>query len=155
MKKLALLSIFVAITVAGFGFVGLRGEVSAGTGRDDVCAGLEATGGSCDPGGSGGLTIEGVVQAAVNIMSWAVGIIAVIMIIVGGAKYVTSAGDSSGIQSAKNTIMYALIGVVIVALAQVIVRFTVDRATNTAPARPACSTTITSGCVDPATGEER
>lgn len=51
------------------------------------------------------------------------GAISVIMIIVGGFKYVISNGDSNGLQGAKNTILYALVGLIVVLFAQVIVRF--------------------------------
>lgn len=64
-----------------------------------------------------------IIPLAINIFSIVVGVIAVIMIIVGGLKYITSSGDSGNVTSAKNTILYAVIGLVIVALAQVIVRF--------------------------------
>ena len=59
-----------------------------------------------------------------------VGVVAVIMIIVGGLKYITSGGDSGNISGAKNTILYAVIGLIFVALAQVIVRFVLARSTN-------------------------
>lgn len=59
----------------------------------------------------------------VNIFSVIVGIVAVIMIIVGGFRYITSGGDSGNVTGAKNTILYAIVGLVIVALAQFIVRF--------------------------------
>ena len=52
-----------------------------------------------------------------------VGVIAVIMIIIGGLKYIISSGDSNNINSAKNTILYAIIGLVIVAFAQEVVRY--------------------------------
>lgn len=69
-------------------------------------------------------------QWAVNIFSAIVGIIAVIMIIVGGLKYITSGGDSSKVGSAKNTLLYAIIGLIIVALAQIIVHFVIGKATS-------------------------
>jgi hypothetical protein len=53
------------------------------------------------------------------------------MIVVGGFRYVTSAGDSTKVGSAKNTILYALIGLIIVALAQIVVRFVLSKATGT------------------------
>ena len=56
-----------------------------------------------------------------------VGIIAVVMIIVGGIKYITSGGDSGNVTAAKNTILYAVIGLVVVALAQIIVKFVLGR----------------------------
>jgi len=75
--------------------------------------------------------IQDIVTLVVNIFSIVVGIVAVIMILVGGFKYITSGGDSGNITSAKNTIVYAIIGLVIVALAQFIVKFVLDKVTST------------------------
>ncbi len=75
----------------------------------------------------GGTGLVGVVKTVVNILSIIVGIVAVIMIIVGGFRYITSGGSAESIQAAKNTILYALIGLVIVALSQVIVRFVLTK----------------------------
>jgi uncharacterized membrane protein len=72
--------------------------------------------------------VSTLLRRIINIFSWIVGVIAVIMIIVGGLKYITSGGDSSNVSSAKNTILYALVGLVIVALAQFIVRFVLGQA---------------------------
>lgn len=57
---------------------------------------------------------------------WA-GIVCVIMIIVGGVRYTTSAGDSAGVQSAKNTIMYGIVGLVIILMAAAITQFVAGR----------------------------
>lgn len=59
----------------------------------------------------------------INIISIIVGVVAVIMIIYGGFRYITSGGTSEKVTTAKNTILYGLIGLIIVALAQVIVKF--------------------------------
>lgn len=66
----------------------------------------------------------------VNVFSVIVGVIAVVMIIYGGLRYITSGGDSGKITSAKNTIIYAVIGLVVVALAQFIVQFVLGKATG-------------------------
>ena len=66
-------------------------------------------------------------QDVINIFSWVVGIISVIMVIVGGFQYITSGGDSGKVTTAKNTIMYALIGIVIVALSQIMVKFVLQK----------------------------
>jgi hypothetical protein len=50
------------------------------------------------------------------------------MLIFGGLKYITSGGESSNISAAKNTILFAIIGLIVVALAQVIVQFALNRA---------------------------
>jgi len=81
--------------------------------------------------GSGTDNISSIMTLIVNIISIIVGFISVVMIIWGGMKYVTSGGESGKITSAKNTIMYALIGLVVVALAQFIVRFVLKQ-TSTA-----------------------
>jgi len=94
----------------------------------DVCLGVAAAGATCSEG-STGTTVNTVVGLVVNILSVLVGIAAVIMIIIGGFKYVTSAGDSSNVKSAKDTIIYAIIGLVVVAMAQMITGFVLDRVT--------------------------
>lgn len=78
---------------------------------------------------STGPDITSIVRVAVNILSILVGVAAVIMIIIGGLKYITSNGDSNAISSAKNTIIYAIVGLVIVATAQFIVQFVLNKIT--------------------------
>lgn len=68
----------------------------------------------------------------INILSVIIGVIAVIMIIFGGLRYITSGGDSTRVGNAKNTILYALIGLIIVALAQIIVRFVLSNTSGLA-----------------------
>lgn len=74
--------------------------------------------------------INNLIHTIVNFLSAIVGIVAVIMIIVGGFRYITSGGNDTSVTSAKNTILYAIIGLVVVALAQLIVRFTLSKLTN-------------------------
>lgn len=70
------------------------------------------------------------IRLVINVFSLIVGVISVIMIIIGGLKYITSGGESGNITGAKNTILYAIIGLVVVALAQVIVKFVLSKATG-------------------------
>ena len=67
--------------------------------------------------------INDLVKTVINIFTWVVGVVSVIMIIVAGFRYVVSGGDSGGVSGAKNTIIYAIVGLVVVIMAQVIVRF--------------------------------
>jgi len=53
----------------------------------------------------------------VNILLFIIGAVSVIMLIIGGIKYTVSNGDSSQVTSAKNTILYAIVGLVIAFLA--------------------------------------
>ena len=57
-----------------------------------------------------------------NGVLWLAGAVAVIFVIWGGLKYTLSNGDSSETQKAKNTILYAIIGLVVVIVSFVIVR---------------------------------
>jgi hypothetical protein len=74
--------------------------------------------------------LQGTVKTVINVLSVIVGIAAVIMIIVAGFRYITSGGKQESVTGAKNTILYAVVGLVIVALAQVIVRFVLTRTTS-------------------------
>jgi lysylphosphatidylglycerol synthetase-like protein (DUF2156 family) len=79
------------------------------------------SGGTCDTAATN--TANNLVKIVINIISVVVGIVAVIMIIYAGFRYVTSGGRDESVKGAKNTILYAIIGLVIVALAQIIVHF--------------------------------
>jgi len=89
--------------------------------------------GTCDNSGvtAGATNVQSIIKTVINIFSFVVGVVAVIMIIVGGFRYITSGGDSGNVSNAKNTIIYAIIGLVVVALAQLIVQFVLNRVTST------------------------
>ena len=76
--------------------------------------------------------VQSTIKLAIRIFQIVVGLIAIFYVITGGLKYITSGGDSAGVTGAKNTILYAAIGLVVVALAEVVVQFVLNRA-NTAP----------------------
>lgn len=65
----------------------------------------------------------GIFKTIVNILLYIIGAIAVIVLIIGGIRYVTSGGDSSAVTAAKNTILYAIIGIIVAILAYAIVNF--------------------------------
>ena len=67
------------------------------------------------------------VKQFVNIFLFAVGALSVIMLIWGGIRYTTSAGDSNKVQAAKNTVLYAIVGLVIAILAYAIVNMVIDK----------------------------
>ena len=61
-----------------------------------------------------------------NLIQWVVGIsgvVAAVFLIIGGISYITSSGDSNKLQKAKSTILYAIIGLIIVALAEIATAF--------------------------------
>lgn len=67
------------------------------------------------------------VKQFVNIFLFAVGALSVIMLIWGGIRYTTSAGDSSKVTAAKNTVLYAIVGLVVAILAYAIVNMVIDK----------------------------
>jgi len=64
---------------------------------------------------------NGIITKAVRLLSWVVGIAAVIAIIIGGFKYITASGDSNNINSAKNTILFAIIGLLVASVGQALI----------------------------------
>lgn len=77
-------------------------------------------------GDSAGASLTDIIQTVINAILFVVGIVAVIMIIIGGFRYVASGGDSSAAAAAKNTILYAVIGLVVAIAAFAIVNFVLD-----------------------------
>ena len=75
-------------------------------------------------------TISDRIGNIINLMSKIVGVIAVIMVVVAGIQFVTSGGNKDGVTNAKKTITYAVVGLIIVAIAQVIVQFVLQSATT-------------------------
>jgi hypothetical protein len=129
------LGLIVAVPVTTVSSVGaaanIRNCLTQGTNLDGtIGANGDCTGDQSNTTSSADL--NDTIASVVNIISIVVGVVAVIMIIWGGLKYITSGGESGKITSAKNTIIYALIGLVIVALAQFIVRFVLSKATDVA-----------------------
>ncbi len=99
--------------------------------KNQACKGIQftdETGTECDE--SQDEKVDNVVATVINILSLVVGVISVIMVVIGGIKYTLSQGDSNSTASAKNTVIYAIVGLVIVLLAQLIVMFVINRATS-------------------------
>lgn len=92
------------------------------------CGANSAASGDCNTRPSGNL--NNTVTSVVNILSVLVGVAAVIMIIIAGLRYITSGGSAENTKSARNTLLYAIVGLVVVALAQIIVRFVLHSTTQ-------------------------
>lgn len=117
----ALLTLALLLGLSGFAAM----PVGAINVFDDSCTGANAKTAVCnakDNDNAGKL-----IRDIINLLLFAIGIIAVIMIIVGGIRYTVSNGDASNIKSAKDTILYAVIGLVVALLAYAIVNFVVAR----------------------------
>ena len=105
-------------TAGGSGGSGSNG--GAGSAGANARAGVS----NVNPGAN--TDLMSMIQTILNVVFGIIGIIAVIMIIVGGVHYTTSQGDSAKLQKAKNTIMYGIIGLVVVLLAFAIVSFVLN-----------------------------
>ena len=116
--KLVLSSLVLAFAVMTAGFVAQ--PVAAQTPEQSACQGSGGTwnGTSCTQGTR---TVPGTIKNVGNIIIFITGAVAVLMIIIGGRRYTLSGGDQGTISSAKNTIMYAVVGLVVSIAAYAIV----------------------------------
>lgn len=117
----------VAVTAPALALTDIQQNLCSGTNLN--LSGNNTAG--CDQASGDNSKIKDLLADIVNIFSAIVGVVAVIMIIVGGLRYITSGGDSGKVGTAKNTLIYAIIGLVVVALAQVIVHFVISKAVTT------------------------
>ena len=93
-----------------------------------VRAGVEAARGNDQP--TDLFMQGGIFQEIVNVLLFLIGAIAVIMIIIGGFRYVVSGGNASNVTAAKNTILYAIVGIIVALLAYAAVNFVVTTFTT-------------------------
>ena len=70
-----------------------------------------------------GNSLTGYITNNANALIFLVGAVAVIMVIIGALKFVVSMGDPKRVENARNTIMYAIVGVVIALCSFAIVNF--------------------------------
>ncbi len=134
LSSMLLLAVPMAVPVAVLAAANPQDAACQGADKLEIPANGDVAAGACsniDSGNGGTSRINDLIRQAINIFSVIVGVVAVIMIILGGFRYITSGGDSTKVGSAKNTILYALIGLIIVALAQIVVRFVLSKATGT------------------------
>lgn len=99
----------------------------SGGSKEQVLNGISQTGANCNSGAGG---VNNIVRTIVEILSIVVGAVAIIMIIFSGFRYITSGGDTSRVSSAKSTLIYAIIGIAIAALAQILVNFVITQSND-------------------------
>lgn len=130
MKKIIKLSVLVIIGLFSFTLLSPATTFAAGsTGYADVCS-QDVPQGVKDAAGCPGNSnsdLPTVIQNILNAIIAVAGIVSVVFIIIGGIQYTTSAGDPGKTKKAKDTILYALIGLIICALSFAIVNFTISR----------------------------
>lgn len=121
LKKLKLIAATLCFSLVPL--LGVPAIVSAAP--VDVLSTCEAESKVCQ--GVNGNSVFNVIKGIINLLITIAGIVSVIMIIVGGIKYSTSGGDSSAISSGKDTLVYAVIGLVISIMSFAIVNFVLGK----------------------------
>lgn len=99
-----------------------QGSSGGGGAKQQVLGGLQ----SVDNNNTTADTLPEGIKSVINMMLFIAGAVAVIMIIIGGIRFVISNGDASSVTAARHTILYAVIGLVVIILAYAIVNFVVS-----------------------------
>lgn len=107
--------------VAGMGVAVLPAQNAAAINVFSQCT-SNSTSAVCKAQGD---SLGPMIRTVINILLYMLGAIAVVMIVIGGMRYTTSNGEAASIKSAKDTILYSVIGLVIAILSYSIVNFIV------------------------------
>lgn len=159
MKKI--LAVLALLVVSAVGVLSVPGEAWALTAEQqaEIDAAKAAGGGQCPDNSmrltythsiaecslpkesptTGDKTLPQVIQTIVNVVLSVVGVIAVVMIILGGISFITSQGDAAKVTKARNTLLYGIVGLVIALLAFAIVNFVLSSVFKSEEAAPAPS----------------
>ena len=120
-KVMSVLASSLVVAVLTFGVAGLVPATSV-----SADAKTEVTKGITSINDGNTVPLGNYVKSIINVLLFIVGAVAVIVIIVGGISYVVSAGDPAKVKKAKDTILYAVVGLVVALLAFAIIRFVTD-----------------------------
>ena len=93
----------------------------------DVCSGGNGSSLYCQNKSEGETKVKSTIGNVTNLLLMAVGAISIIMIVVGGILFALSNGDSSKVAKARNTVLYAAVGLVVALLASAIVNLVFGR----------------------------
>lgn len=99
--------------------------VAAQDATSKIDEGVKAVGGNNNT-----VKLEDQIKNITNVLLFVLGAIAVIVIIIGGIRYVTSNGDSTQTKAAKDTILYAVIGLIVAIVAYAIVNWVISAFTK-------------------------
>jgi len=108
--------------IAGFGLALLPVNASAASVIDNACT-VDPSSVLCQKKND---SLFDYIKVITNTLLYVLGAISVVMIIIGGIRYTVSMGDAKSVESAKNTIMYSVVGLVVALLAYAIVNFVLN-----------------------------
>jgi len=80
--------------------------------------------------GNGDCQNGGLFKQVTNVLLYVIGAISVIMLVIGGVRYTISGGDQKQVEAAKNTILYAIVGIIVAILAYAVVNFVIGNFAN-------------------------
>ena len=124
------MKIFTKILTAGMLMVGLLGvftpAVSAANGIN-ICSNGNENSVYCKNKNTGETQVNGIIKTIVEVLLTAVGAISIIMIVIGGIMFALSSGDAQKAAKARNTVLYAVVGLAVTLFASAIVNFVFNR----------------------------
>mgnify|MGYP002744466541 FL=1 len=124
------MKIFTKILTVGMLMVGLLGvftpAVSAANGIN-ICSNGNEDSVYCKNKNTGETQVNGIIKTIVEVLLTAVGAISIIMIVIGGIMFALSSGDAQKAAKARNTVLYAVVGLAISLFASAIVNFVFNR----------------------------
>ena len=124
------MKIFTKILTVGMLMVGLLGvftpAVSAANGID-ICSNGNEDSVYCKNKNTGETQVNGIIKTIVEVLLTAVGAISIIMIVIGGIMFALSSGDAQKAAKARNTVLYAVVGLAVSLFASAIVNFVFNR----------------------------
>lgn len=124
LTKLSRATLLVPALVLSLGFAAAPFATVSAVDITDPQAGADASASDRVP--TSLFETDGIFKIIVNVLLFIIAAIAVIMLIIGGIRYVVSGGDQSAVTSAKNTILYAIIGIIVAILAYAAVNFVLE-----------------------------
>jgi hypothetical protein len=117
LKQISVVATKIVMAIMVLGFSG-----SVALAQTPQCQGATAVGSACNES-----QLSTGLNKVIDAIFFIAGITAVIILIIGGVGYILSTGDATRITKAKNTILYAIIGLIVVIIARAIVGFVVAR----------------------------
>lgn len=124
------MKIFTKILTAGILMIGLLGvftpAVSAANGIN-ICSNGNENSVYCKNKNTGETQVNGIIKTIVEVLLTAVGVISIIMIVIGGIMFALSSGDAQKAAKARNTVLYAVVGLAVSLFASAIVNFVFNR----------------------------
>jgi hypothetical protein len=127
--KIALVTIFALSSCMALGLPAQAAQKNILTDACGTAAGAARGSAVCQAENSGDPITgpNGVLSKVTRLVSYLAGVTAIILLIVGGMMYVLSNGDAGKLQTAKNTIIYAVVGLAVVIFAQAILIFVLNK----------------------------